>query len=126
MPSIAKSPPELVAAFAAGVPMAPGVVQKAMFGCPCAFVNGNMFTGLFEQEWLVRLSEADRAELTALGGRPFAPMGRAMREYLLLPPSVRQDPSQLADWLGRSLAFAAAIPPKAAKPKRAAKAKAAR
>ena len=50
MPPITKSPPELVAAFAAAVPQAPGVVQKPMFGCPCAFVNGNMFTGLFEQE----------------------------------------------------------------------------
>ena len=58
----------------------------------------------------MRLSETDRAELTGLGGRPFAPMGRPMREYLLLPPAVRQDPAQLTERLTRSLAFAATIP----------------
>jgi len=29
-----------------------------VFGYPCAFVNGNMFAGLFQTELFVRLSES--------------------------------------------------------------------
>ena len=35
--------------------------REKMSGYPCAFVNGNLFTGLFKQSTIFRLSSSDRA-----------------------------------------------------------------
>jgi hypothetical protein len=47
-PTFAKSPPELVARFGAVLDRlaSPAVTRRPMFGYPCAWVNGNMATGL--------------------------------------------------------------------------------
>jgi hypothetical protein len=37
-----------------------------------------------------------------------------MREYAVVSASVLGSPKQLADWLGRSLAYVRSLPPKAA------------
>jgi TfoX/Sxy family transcriptional regulator of competence genes len=42
-----------------------GVERRSMFGCPVAFVNGNMFTGVHNDEVSVRLSDADRTHFLA-------------------------------------------------------------
>ena len=90
-----------------------------MFGYPCAFLRGNMATGLHEENWIVRLSEDDRAEIESLGGLPFEPMkGRKMREYRTIPPDVLADDDALAGWLVRSLGFVAGLPEKKPKKKR--------
>jgi TfoX/Sxy family transcriptional regulator of competence genes len=84
-----------------------------MFGNVAAFVNGNMFTGLFGRELFVRLSEDDRAELIGEGGAEFQPMpGRAMKEYVSLPRTWRDDPKGARAWIERSLEWAAGLPPK--------------
>ena len=44
-------------------PDAPGVEVKPMFGNLGAFVNGNMFMGLFGADVGVKLPEAQRKEL---------------------------------------------------------------
>ncbi|MFN8507230.1 MAG: TfoX/Sxy family protein [Dehalococcoidia bacterium] len=64
-----------LSAFAAVAPGGPGAVKRKMFGQEAAFVNGNMFMGLFGDAFHVRLSPYDHAEVLALGGRPFAPGG---------------------------------------------------
>lgn len=64
------------------------VEHKKMFGYPCCFFNGNMFTGLHEENWIVRLSEKDRQALQKLGGQPFEPLGRPMREYVMIPQDI--------------------------------------
>jgi TfoX/Sxy family transcriptional regulator of competence genes len=115
-----KPHPDTVARFDAAIPDAPGVARRLMFGQPSAFVNGNMFMGLFGEDMIVRLSPADRAEMTALGGAPFEPMGRPMKEYVTVAAPVREDPDALAGWVQRALALAAALPPRLAKPRRAA------
>jgi len=43
-----KVPAELAAAFDAALPPAVDVERRKMFGCPTAFVNGNLFAGLHE------------------------------------------------------------------------------
>ena len=48
--------------FRAVVPEHPDVVVKPMFGNLGAFVNGNMFAGLFGPMIGVKLSDADRHE----------------------------------------------------------------
>lgn len=115
-----KSPPELIAVFDAALPPDPAIERRQMFGYPCAFVNGNMFVGLHEDNLILRLSEADReAFIETHGTRLFEPFpGRVMREYAVVPPALRTDAAALGDWIGRSLAYASALPPKAKKPRK--------
>jgi len=117
-PAWGKSPPDLVDAFAAAIADLPGSEPRKMFGFPAAFVNGKLFTGLFEDRWFVRLAEADRAELAGAGAPAFEPMpGRPMREYVELPAAVLADDATRDAWLRRSLAHVAGMP-KEKKPKK--------
>jgi len=50
-----KSLTQLVDLFVAVLPDQPNVERRQMFGYPCAFVNGNMFTGLHQGSLIVRL-----------------------------------------------------------------------
>jgi TfoX/Sxy family transcriptional regulator of competence genes len=117
MPSFSKPPPELSAAFAKAVERLPDAQQRQMFGQPAAFVNGQMFTGLFGPRWFIRVPDDDAKELLAMeGGGSFEVMpGRAMKGYVILPPAVVANESARRKWLERSLSYAASLPPKAAK-----------
>jgi len=115
-----KSPTELIAAFDAAIAGKAGVERRQMFGYPCAFLNGNMLTGLFEDQMMVRLSEADRAKASLqAAATPFAPGGRPMREYVVLPAAIVADKRKLGAWLGRAIAYVETLPiKKKAKAKR--------
>jgi TfoX/Sxy family transcriptional regulator of competence genes len=99
-----------------------GVEERKMFGYPCRFLNGNMFLALHNNGVILRLSEADRANISKHGARPFEPMpGRVMKEYVALPEDMfsRQ---RLKPWIEKSLDYASSLAPKAkksAKPRRA-------
>ncbi|HSO28771.1 MAG TPA: TfoX/Sxy family protein [Candidatus Sulfomarinibacteraceae bacterium] len=116
MPRFEKSSPALVARFAAAVERAaaPDITQRQMFGYPCAWIGGNMLTGLFAEQWWVRVSEPDREALLALpGAHPFEPMpGRAMGRYVVLPPDVAANDPDLDAWLARSIEYTRSLPPK--------------
>jgi TfoX/Sxy family transcriptional regulator of competence genes len=119
-----KSPEHLIATFDAVVPVdAPGVERRKMFGYPCAFVNNNMFMGLHQENMILRLPEDARATLAGYdGGGPFEPMpGRVMREYAKVPPEILEDETELTAWVGRSLAYASALPPKQKKQRKSRK-----
>jgi hypothetical protein len=58
MPRWKKVTPEQAARFEAALPE--GVERRTMFGCPIGVVNGNMFTGVHNDEINVRLSDPDR------------------------------------------------------------------
>ena len=90
MAKFEKSSPGLVARFDATAARFPEAERRKMFGYPALFVGGNLVTGLFAQQWMIRLADADRAELLALpGAGPFEPMpGRTMKGYATLPPDV--------------------------------------
>ena len=112
-----KSPPELIAAFDAAIAGKPGVERRQMFGYPSAFLKGNLLAGLFQDQMMVRLSETDRAKATVeAAARPFAPGGRPMREYVVLPPEIVADKRKLDAWLKRAIAFVGTLPAK--KPKK--------
>lgn len=105
--------------FESVVPEHPAVKVRPMFGNVAAFVNGNMFMGLFGPDLFVRLPEEDREAVAAQGGGPFEPMpGRPMREYALLPRAWRDEPHRVREWVARSLDWAEELPPKQPKPKR--------
>jgi TfoX/Sxy family transcriptional regulator of competence genes len=89
------------------------VDYRPMFGCPAYFTGGNMFAGVWQETVMLRLSEDERAAVTAAGGGPFEPMpGRAMKEYVTLPPSMVADPAEAAGWVRKAAAYAASLPPK--------------
>ncbi len=113
-PKWGAAPPALKQRFAEIMADLPLAERRQMFGCPCAFVGGQMFAGLFQEDMFLRLSEADRAEFMKLeGARPFEPMqGRRMREYVVVPPAFVHSAEQLGPWLERAFQYAAALPPK--------------
>ena len=122
-----KVPPDHHPLFRAALPKDPRVSTMNMFGAVCGLINGNMFGGLFGRSAIVRLSPTDQEAALALDGAgPFDPMGngRTMRDTVMLPETVMDEPQELANWLRRGLEFTQTLPPKAKKAKPAAKAKA--
>lgn len=88
-----------------------------MFGNLSAFVNGNLFFGLYGNRFLFRLPhEEARSLVEEEGGAPFEPMkGRVMRGYALAPEGWARDAKALKSWMSKSLLLGRALPPKAKK-----------
>jgi TfoX/Sxy family transcriptional regulator of competence genes len=109
------------AAFTKLVPDEPAVSLRPMFGNLSAFVNGNMFAGLFGEDMFVRLPDEESAPIRKQGGRDFEPMaGHAMKGYVTVPSTWRTKPAAAQAWISASLAFARTLPPKVAVGKKAA------
>ncbi|MEA2682374.1 MAG: hypothetical protein QOK05_702 [Chloroflexota bacterium] len=109
-------------AFRGLVPEAPGVTVRPMFGHLAAFVNGNMFSGVFGEKLFVRAAGAERDRLLASGGEDFAPMpGRPMNGYVCLADPWQSDAKGAREWIDLALQNTAAMPPKQPKPKKKAK-----
>jgi TfoX/Sxy family transcriptional regulator of competence genes len=107
---------EAKAAFSKLVPDEPAVTLKPMFGQPSAFVNGNMFCGIFGEELMVRLPEAEIDAVKRQGGRDFEPMaGHKMSGYVIVPGDWRAKPAPASALIKKALAHARAMPAKAAK-----------
>lgn len=110
-----KIPAENHPLFHAALPKDPRISTLNMFGGVAAMVNGNMFGGLFARSALVKLAEADQQEAMRLdGAEPFDPMGngRVMKDTIMLPDSVMDEPGELRDWLRKAFDYAATLPPK--------------
>jgi hypothetical protein len=116
MPKFEKSSPALVARFEQVLDRvaAPEVTRRPMFGYPCAWVGGNMATGLFAEHWWVRLAperlEAvlDSGEATTFSVMP----GREMKGYAVMPAAVIEDDARVDAWLREALAYTGSMPPK--------------
>lgn len=103
--------------FRAVMPSDPDVVVKPMFGNLGAFVNGNMFAGLFGPTIGVRLSDADRAVLEGSERTvPFGPEERPMGGYTGLPEVWNAegdgDNARAKAWVAKAYSYAAGLPPK--------------
>ncbi len=101
--------------FRSLVPDDPRVEVKPMFGNLGAFVNGNMFMGLFGSDVGVKLVDADRETLLRSGGGPFGPEERPMGGYVTLPATLSA--TEAEHWVAASLAGVATLPPKKKKKK---------
>jgi TfoX/Sxy family transcriptional regulator of competence genes len=113
-----KSSPALIERYATSLPDDARVERRQMFGYPCAFVNGNMFSGLHEHRLIMRLAEADRARLVkTASASPCVIMGKAMREYVAIENALAREAADLEAWLARALDYTAALPPKVARKK---------
>ncbi|QYF91032.1 TfoX/Sxy family protein [Arthrobacter sp. PAMC25284] len=104
--------------FRSALPADLNIVVKPMFGNLGAFVNGNMFAGLFGPTIGVRLSETDRSEAEATGRTvPFGPEERPMRDYTGLPAAGQDDDGgSTGKWVEKAYSYVATLPPKAPKP----------
>jgi TfoX/Sxy family transcriptional regulator of competence genes len=90
---------------------------RPMFGNISAFVNGNMFAGLFGNDIFVRLSDKSRQELLGEKGSSYLePMkGKPMKEYVVVPYAWKKKPESIRVWLSRSLDWTSTLPPKKTK-----------
>jgi len=101
--------------FRSIVPDDPRVEVKPMFGNLGAFVNGNMFMGLFGADIGVKLAPPDSELLGGVDGAgPFGPAERPMGGYVTLPPTFIGKPDG-ERWVARALDYVGALPPKAKK-----------
>ena len=117
--SIPKASESAKAALAQVLPKDSAVTTRPMFGNVSGFVNGNMFCGVFGNDFFVRVSDADQAKIRKQGGKPFEPMaGRAMTGYVLLPAGWQKKMDTTRDWVMVALAWSRKLPPKAAKKKK--------
>jgi len=105
---------EAKAHFRALISEAPGVEVKPMFGSLGAFVNGNMFAGLFGEDVGVKPGDAALAELESLPGTgPFGPAERPMSGWLSLPAAMPD--ADKSAWTDRARDHIATLPPKVRK-----------
>jgi TfoX/Sxy family transcriptional regulator of competence genes len=118
MPKWRPAPEALIRIFERAIMSAPEAQVRKTFGYPSATVNGNMFTGLHQDRFILRLSPEDRAALELRGAKTFEPMpGRPMREYVVVPESILKSDDQLNAWLQKALEYCKSLPPKSAKTK---------
>ena len=104
--------------FRSIVPDDPRVEVKPMFGNLGAFVQGNMFMGLFGSSIGLKLPASEAEALLAVDGAgPFGPAERPMGTYVSMPPAIVGTPEG-DRWVAASLAYVGAMPPKAPKPKK--------
>ena len=95
------------------------VMMRKMFGCPCAFVNGQMFAGVYQARIFLRLDPQTREQTLHRSADLFAPGGPAMKQYVLLRESMHDQERELTSLFQQSHAFARSLPAKAPKPRSA-------
>jgi TfoX/Sxy family transcriptional regulator of competence genes len=109
-----KSSTDLVNLFNQVVPSGPNIQHRKMFGYLCAFVNRNLFAGLFRQSMIFRLSPSDRAAfLDSPGTTEFEPMpGHKMKAYGVLSDPFEAAEEELSNWMKCALQFGSKLPAK--------------
>lgn len=119
MPAFKPVPSALAERYLACLPDDTRVERRRMFGCPCAFVNGNMFSGLHEDRLVLRLPAVERERVLAAGqALAFEVMGRTMREYVVLPAPLDLPPTEVSRWIARAFDYGASLPAKEKRAKR--------
>jgi TfoX/Sxy family transcriptional regulator of competence genes len=104
------------AAFSKLVPDEPAVTLRPMFGNLSAFVNGNMFCGLFGEDLFVRLPGPELEAVKQQGGRDFEPVaGHKMSGYVMVPDGWRTKSGPAVTLIKRALAVTREMPAKGPK-----------
>jgi TfoX/Sxy family transcriptional regulator of competence genes len=113
---IPKPSEEDKARFRSLVPDDARVEVKPMFGNLGAFVNGNMFMGLFGSDIGLKLPAALAQQVAESGGGPFGPAERPMAGYISLPAAITVPEAN--PLIAESLAYIGSLPPKAPRQRR--------
>lgn len=96
----------------------PGVSHKRMFGCEAFFAEGTIYALIWKDDRIgLKLpDEASHAALAAMPGTtPWAPGGKRMGKWLLVPEGFHDDRAELAAWVRRAHAQALTAGPKPTK-----------
>ncbi len=90
------------------------VTVRSMFGDLSAFVNGNMFFGIFGTDLFLRLSIEDQKDLLKNeGASMLEPMKRKpMKDYVVVPGTWRDRPETLSSWISKAIQWSGKLPPK--------------
>ena len=118
--AFAKSSPELVERFNAALPKHPDAQPRKMFGYAACFVNGNFFTGMYEDHIVIRLPGGLKEKFPELTNAPgFNPMGegKGMKDWWTVPADIVADAAKLEDFLAATFIEVHQLPPKAPKKK---------
>jgi TfoX/Sxy family transcriptional regulator of competence genes len=93
-----------------------GVEKRTMFGCPCAFVNGNMFFGVYQDQLFLRMGDEQREQVNQIIPiKCFSPMGKVMKAYISIPGEIINDPEKLLTLVKNGLSIASELPIKKSK-----------
>jgi TfoX/Sxy family transcriptional regulator of competence genes len=104
----------MIARFDRLLPVDPRVERRTMFGCPMGYANGNIFLGLHEDRFIIRLGEDDRAAfIKEFKAKAFEPMpGRKSSATLVVPERIAAELAALRSWCDKALSHALSLPPK--------------
>ncbi len=106
------SRPELTAFFKDLFEEQPQVELRSVSGSPCAFINGQMFAGLYGGRIFIRLPEARRKELRSMEGSGiFSPTpDQESTEFSFVPQRMLSEPRELLEWLAAAMGYAGGLP----------------
>jgi len=91
----------------------PSIHEKKMFGGLCFLSRGNMCFGIVGEELMVRVGPEAHATCLALPhAREMDFTGRSLKGMVYVATPGFDADDDLADWLGRGLAFAESLPAK--------------
>jgi len=110
--------PEVIAAYETALPDDIRVERKKMFGSPCAFVNRQMFFGIFEESIVARVGPERVQALSEQAGMQVFTLspGKQWKDYVQMDLTV--DPTIFAELASEALSWAAALPKKGKRPKK--------
>ncbi len=113
-PSLRAASAPTLTIFAKACEAIPELTVRKVFGYPCGFVNGYMTVGVYQDDIFVRLpQESQSTALEIAGAHHLEPMpGRAMKDYVVLPPRICATPKTLAAWFRQAVDSARQLPPK--------------
>lgn len=95
-----------------------GLTEQSMFGGLAFLLNGNMCVGLVRESLMVRVGPAAyQATLRLAHARPMDFTGKPLTGFVYIDPEGIAEDDDLAGWIERGVAFAAALPPKERKPR---------
>jgi TfoX/Sxy family transcriptional regulator of competence genes len=92
--------------------------KRKMFGQFAFFLNGNMFTGVFQSKIFLRFPQESKREIMELHPEicHFEPRkGQIMKEYVTIPPEIVANDQLLDQLLHSSVAYVSGLPSKKGK-----------
>ena len=102
----------LLAGTVAALPQGVVVEVRHFFSGAAAYANGRICLSLTPVGLAMKLPQDDRARLMTEGGKPmrYFPTGPVKKQYVLCPPTLRDDPAGLAHWARLAIDHALTLP----------------
>lgn len=90
-----------------------GISERKMFGGLSFLLNGNLATGVYGDELIVRIGpHAYEEALSHEHARAFDLTGRPMSSWVVVAPEGLEDDEDLTEWVLRGVGFAGTLPKK--------------